>query len=357
MNYNTIHHDIRNKAGLSIIDWCLLETIYNLSNSNKGVYKSWCNASKTFFKYLASDRTILNRFNHLEKNGWMEFKSEKRFLKRTTQKYYDEVYYFVISTKKFRSEEVASTKKLRTLHEEVAPLSTKELPNKYEEVAPNNNKDNNIKKNKEKESKKALSQISELKTQLKELQAQNETLKAEKLKPKEKDSEEKEKVREKVRRTFPSNKAQKSYKVEPPKTESETTKPYQVFLSSYQFDKKGWSEGLKLKFISYCEVKDEKSHGGYASAQMKLRVAEINEAIEKHELEWIEKLVSSAANGAWADFQFDERIKERKLKKKKNEQKQTANNGKSIYENYADILKANRNKDSDDTIDVNWADA
>ena len=65
MIYNTIKHDIRNKAGLSMLDYCILEMIYNLSNSGQERYKTWCNASKIKFIHLATKRTIINRFNRI----------------------------------------------------------------------------------------------------------------------------------------------------------------------------------------------------------------------------------------------------------------------------------------------------
>lgn len=198
--------------------------------------------------------------------------------------------------------------------------------------------------------KKALSKIQNLETQLKNLQAVNLELKNKEEK-KGKESSAKEK------RTFPDNTPRKTYTVEVPPTDTQPKKPYEMFLHRYPFDKKGWSEKLKQIFLSYCEVKDEKSYKGYSTAQMKLRVTEINEALDKHEVEWIEKLVSSAANGSWADFQFDERIKERKLKQQKDETKKSADNGKSMYENYADMLNDNSNNDNNDTIDVSWAEA
>jgi hypothetical protein len=155
MIYNTIHHDIRNKAKLSLIDWCLLESIYQLSVNPKARYKTWCNASKNTFKYLASDRTILTRLNKLEKGGWIEFKEGQRMLKRTTKKYYSEVYAYVLGTKKLRID-----------HEETSHQTTKKLRTRYEETSPNNNKDNNTNKDKDKKETKHTPKNSENWTKL-----------------------------------------------------------------------------------------------------------------------------------------------------------------------------------------------
>ena len=114
MIYNTIQHEIRNNANLSLLDWCLLESIYQLSRSPKAKYKSWCYASKNAFRYLATSRTILTRLNHLEKIGFIEFKEGQRLLKRTTKKYFEEVYTYVLGTKKLPTK---GTKKLPTPYE------------------------------------------------------------------------------------------------------------------------------------------------------------------------------------------------------------------------------------------------
>jgi hypothetical protein len=127
MTYNIIQHEIRNRVGLSMLDYCLLESIYNLSTSGKEQYNSWCNASKSTFEYLASSRTITTRLKYLESIGYLEFKDEKRFLKRTTKKYYKDVYIYI------------------KRGEEVAPLGVKKLHGGGEEVAPNKDIDNNNK--------------------------------------------------------------------------------------------------------------------------------------------------------------------------------------------------------------------
>lgn len=154
MLYNTIHHDIRNNAGLSMLDYCILEMIYNLSTNGNERYTTWCNASKSKFTHLASSRTIVNRFNHLEKNGWIEFKDSKRFLKKTTKKYYEDVVAYILGVKKLHGEKVARVKELHPRGEEVAHLGVKELHPGGEKVAPNKNIDNNSYNNNDNDSKK-----------------------------------------------------------------------------------------------------------------------------------------------------------------------------------------------------------
>ena len=169
MLYNTIHHELRNKENLSLLDWCLLESIYLLSNSPKSKYKNWCYASKASFHYLASSRTIVNRLNHLEAEKWIEFKCEKRLLKRTTKKYFNEIYSYVLGVKK-----------LHAGGEKVAQAGVQKLHGGGEKVAPNNNIDNNIDNNinkervKEKNTHKEIELNSEILKLKKQLQQQKQ---------------------------------------------------------------------------------------------------------------------------------------------------------------------------------------
>ncbi len=131
--YNKINHSIRNHAKLSMLDYCILDCIYQLSTSGKERYKGWCDMKKSNFDFLTSERSIVNAFNRLVKNGWMEFKNDKRrFLKRTTDKYYNEVRIYI-----------EGVKELHPKGERVAPQGVKELHPKGERVAPNNNKNTN----------------------------------------------------------------------------------------------------------------------------------------------------------------------------------------------------------------------
>lgn len=150
--WNKIDHDIRNRVGLSLLDYCLLDSIYQLSTSGKERYKGWCDKSKDGFSFLASSRTIVNAYNRLVENEWLEFKNpEKRFLKRTTKKYYEEVRLYIDGVKKLHGEKVARVKKLHTKGEKVAHLGVKDLHTKGEKVAPNNNITNTITDIKDKE--------------------------------------------------------------------------------------------------------------------------------------------------------------------------------------------------------------
>lgn len=165
---------------------------------------------------------------------------------------------------------------------------------------------------------------------------------------------------------FPDITAQKSYKVKPPPTaeqlaaETGNKKPYEIFLTSYPFEKYNWSDKLKEIFLTYCEVKDENSNRGYSQAQMRMRISEINEAIEKHEMIWIEKLVTDAANGSWAAFKFDDRIKTRKDKKQADEQKAKSNSNNkyaelSVEDSFRQALADGYYDDKDSDENPQWA--
>lgn len=97
--HNKIDHDIRNHAKLSLLDYCLLDSIYQLSTTGKEQYKTWCNISKKKLNYLGCSKTIVNAYNRLEKKGYLEFYDEKRYLKRTTKKYYSNVRAYIEGVK------------------------------------------------------------------------------------------------------------------------------------------------------------------------------------------------------------------------------------------------------------------
>jgi hypothetical protein len=278
-----------------MLDYCLLESIYLLSTSSKAKYKTWCNATKPAFNYLASSRTIATRFKYLEAKGWLIFKDEKRFLKKTSDKYFCEVYAYILGMKK-----------LHPKHEETSPPGMKKLHPKHEETSPNNNS-NSIDSNKKESKKGAPSSEDAL---------ENNFIKNQDEKEKEKSPAKKEK------HIFPDNTPRKSYKVTPPPTFENSKKPFEIFLNNYPFEAKGWSKQIIKDFLLYCEIRAEGRQ--LSTAQIKLRLTEINEALKKHDNKDIVMILKAAQNGrggGWASFEFDERIKDRlaaKNKKKHN---------------------------------------
>lgn len=118
------------------------------------------------------------------------------------------------------------------------------------------------------------------------------------------------------KRTFPNNKARKTYKAPP--TFEQSKKPYEMFLNNYPFTAKGWTQEIIKEFLIYCEVRAEGRK--FSTAQIKLRLTEVNEALKNQDHKDIVMLLKLAQNGkggGWASFEFDERIKDRKKDKSK----------------------------------------
>lgn len=350
MIYNTIKHDIRNKAGLSMLDYCILEMIYNLSNSGQERYKTWCNASKIKFIHLATKRTIINRFNYLESKGWLEFKDEKRFLKRTTSKYYNTVYIYIKGVKQLHGgETITPVKQLHGGGETIAPLGVKQLHPRGETIAPNKDsyKDNN--NNIDKESK-------EKNTRLKEIQSENENLKAQILELKILNEKQRKKVALKKESASTPLGLSSFEQMEYRRKNKTWTQLDTNFNGGFKMPKE-WPENLQNEVLGQWIYLDEKKGQNWGtnrtlSAQINL----INDWLKKYNpAEIIESLKDCQTRGnvtpnpKWTI--------NRKLKEKQDDEKQRANNGKSLYENYADYLRGDGDTDEDDTIDISWASA
>jgi len=92
LNYTLILHQIRKKLRLTLMEYCIADSIYHLSNNPKNKVKGWCYASKEHIaNFLGTTRaTIFDNINKLIKKGLIEKESETKYL-RTTQKWYDNV--------------------------------------------------------------------------------------------------------------------------------------------------------------------------------------------------------------------------------------------------------------------------
>jgi hypothetical protein len=136
---------------------------------------------------------------------------------------------------------------------------------------------------------------------------------------------------------FPNIKARKSYKVETPSDGSDLLKPFEMFLNNYPFANYGWTKEIKSEFLIYCKIRDE--GGKFSTTQIKLRLSEINEALKNHEAENIIMILKAAQNGkdgAWASFEFTERIKDRQKKAAKNQQKNKPNTYEGVINQLSD---------------------
>ena len=329
MIYNTIKHEIRNNANLSLLDYCLLESIYLLSSSEKATYKTWCNASKSSFKYLASERTIVTRFNELEKLGWLEFKDSKRFLKRTTKKYYNEVYCYVLGVQKLHGEEVAPMQELHPTHADVAHLGVQKLHEGCAEVAPNNNIDNNKDNNIERERKEKMLSLENkvLIEQVEDLQTELFYLKTE--------AEKQRKVAEKE--SF-GDLGTPSWKVE--------------IESSANFKK--WSSELKESFLEFCQHRNDLLKdaigktkyltNGTAKQIFKTTLGYLKKYTELEVIECFELAIENS------NTRFDPLfVKNKKLKDKQNG-KQTNNNKQPIDDGLSYAERAMRERFGSDLL-------
>lgn len=140
ITYTTILHTIRKQFSLSLMDYCVADVIYHLSNNPASKVKGWCYASKEKMADIldATRPTIFRSIDNLIKSGFLEKDNDTKYLK-TTSKWYENV---VLTRSKLEYKE--------TLHP-VKKLYSKEsrnfTPDSKETLHNNNiynNKDNNI---------------------------------------------------------------------------------------------------------------------------------------------------------------------------------------------------------------------
>ena len=153
LNYTLILHRVRQKLELSLMEYCIADSIYHLSNNPKNKITGWCYASKkNLAEFLGtSSATIFSNINRLIKKGLVEKDKETKYL-QTTQKWYDNVVMFRLKTE--YQETLHPIKKLDTsikkLDKEVSrnfiPGYKETLHNNNTNKDNNNNKDNNTAK-------------------------------------------------------------------------------------------------------------------------------------------------------------------------------------------------------------------
>ena len=60
LQYTIVNHQARKKLGLTMIEYCIIDSIYNLSNNP--VYKGWCRASLIYLaKFMGCDEKTVRR--------------------------------------------------------------------------------------------------------------------------------------------------------------------------------------------------------------------------------------------------------------------------------------------------------
>lgn len=144
LSYTLILHQIRKKLGLSLMEYCIADSIYHLSNNPKNKVQGWCYASKeTLADFIGTtQRTVFSNINHLIIKGLIEKDEETSYL-RTTPKWYENVVLIRISGE---YKGIADT--MKKLHSK-AEKSVKKLHTDSEETSYNNNIDNKIKEDKD----------------------------------------------------------------------------------------------------------------------------------------------------------------------------------------------------------------
>jgi len=92
INYTTINHTARKKLGLTILEYCLGDLIYNLSSNPKSVFPGWCYASKPKMAKMieSSEREVFRMINVLLEKKLIEKNPDTKYL-RTTELWYDTV--------------------------------------------------------------------------------------------------------------------------------------------------------------------------------------------------------------------------------------------------------------------------
>ena len=123
LRFTLILHDIRIKLGLSLIKYCIADSIYHLSNNPDSKVKGWCFASKQYiadFLGVKSVRTIFNNIKDLVEDGFLEKDKETKYL-RTTKKWYEEV--VLMKAKKEYAEIAQPMQKLHTPSAKIAQSS------------------------------------------------------------------------------------------------------------------------------------------------------------------------------------------------------------------------------------------
>ena len=198
--------------------------------------------------------------------------------------------------------------------------------------------------------------IKEKNTRLKEIESENENLKAQILELKILNEKQRKKVSLKKESASTPLGLSSFAEMEYRRKNKTWTQLDTNFNGGFKMPKE-WPENLQNEVLGQWIYLDEKKGQNWGtnrtlSAQINL----INDWLKKYNpAEIIESLKDCQQRGnvtpnpKWTI--------NRKLKEKQDDEKQRANNGKSLYENYADYLRGDGDTDEDDTIDISWASA
>lgn len=83
--FTTIYHEPRLKLGLTCNEYCLMDTIYHLSNKKRSAVPGWCYAKKQTLADMlgVSRRSIISLINKLEKLNLIVCSDDRRHLQPT----------------------------------------------------------------------------------------------------------------------------------------------------------------------------------------------------------------------------------------------------------------------------------
>ena len=181
--YTKIYHDARVANKLDMLSYCILDVVYRLQDSKHSMYKGWCYISQ---EELASDfgctsKTVANKIKKLISNGWLEAKNERSsFLKRTTNKYTQEIISYQSEKSSYDEQEKSSyqdRKKVPMQSEKSSYTDRKKVPIEQEKSSYNidniNKNINNSKKTEEADS--LLKEIEKLKKENEKLKAKKQS--------------------------------------------------------------------------------------------------------------------------------------------------------------------------------------
>ena len=92
LTYTLILHNIRKRLKLSLMEYCIADSIYHLSNNPNSKIRGWCYASKnTIANTLGTTSvTIFDNIKKLLKKDLVEKDEDTKYL-RTTAKWYENV--------------------------------------------------------------------------------------------------------------------------------------------------------------------------------------------------------------------------------------------------------------------------
>jgi len=118
-----------------------------------------------------------------------------------------------------------------------------------------------------------------------------------------------------------------------------------------------WPENLQNEVLDqWIYLEEKKGQNWGTSRTITAQIDLINGWLKKHTSEQIIQSFKDCQQRGNVTHNPQWTIN-RKLKEKQDDEKQRANNGKSIYENYADYLRGDGDTDQDDTIDISWPSA